>query len=89
MLARLATLDRNDADLNGLDAPLAEARAALDAAALSLSVARQQASKAFARAVRSRLKTLGLAGAAGVVVETPAAGGSVRRAAADRWGRPR
>ncbi len=62
---RLATLDQNDADLNGLDTPLAEACAAMNAAAASLSIAREQASKAFARAVKARLKTLGLAGAAG------------------------
>ncbi len=60
---RLATLDQDDADLSGLDAPLAESRAALDAAAATLTAARRQAAKAFARAVRSRLKPLGLEGA--------------------------
>lgn len=60
---RLASLDRDDADLTGLDAPIARSWAALKEAAESLSAGRLKAAKAFARAVQSRLKPLGLDGA--------------------------
>jgi DNA repair protein RecN (Recombination protein N) len=59
----LATIERDEADLRGLDAPLAAAWAAVKAAADQLSVARQKACKAFARAIQGRLKPLGLDGA--------------------------
>lgn len=60
---RLSSLERDDADLAGLDAPLRQAWSAMKGAAGALSAGRRQAAKAFARAVRSRLKSLGLDGA--------------------------
>lgn len=61
--ARLAALDRDDTDLAGLDAPLASAWSALRDAAGRLSAGRRKTAKAFARAIQSRLKPLGLGGA--------------------------
>jgi DNA repair protein RecN (Recombination protein N) len=61
--ARLAALERDDADLAGLEAPLSDAWAALKEAAGRFSAARRKAAKGFARAVQSRLKPLGLDGA--------------------------
>ena len=46
---RLNTLEQDDADLAGLDAPLASAWTALKASAAALSAARKKTSKAFAR----------------------------------------
>jgi DNA repair protein RecN (Recombination protein N) len=59
----LALIERDESDLRGLDAPLAEAWTAVKAAAEQLSTARQKACKAFARAIQGRLKPLGLDGA--------------------------
>jgi DNA repair protein RecN (Recombination protein N) len=61
--ARLASLERDEADLAALDGPLAAAWGTLRTAAEALSSARAKAAKAFGRAVRSRLKPLGLDGA--------------------------
>jgi DNA repair protein RecN (Recombination protein N) len=58
--ARLAALDQDDADLAGLDAPLADAWAALRESAARLSAGRKKAAKALAKAVRARLGPLGL-----------------------------
>ena len=60
---RLATLDQDDADLAGFDAPLDEAYAQLRQSAEALSNARRKTAKAFAKAVQSRLRPLGLEGA--------------------------
>jgi DNA repair protein RecN (Recombination protein N) len=71
--ARLAALDRDESDLRGLDAPLAQAWSALVQAAEDLSAGRRTTAKAFARAIRSRLKPLGLPGARlDVAIETTA-----------------
>jgi DNA repair protein RecN (Recombination protein N) len=61
--ARLAALDQDDADLDGLDGPLAASWSALKEAAGALSAARRKTAKAFARAVQARLRPLGLDGA--------------------------
>ncbi|HWE36029.1 MAG TPA: DNA repair protein RecN [Isosphaeraceae bacterium] len=65
---QLAALDRDEADLLGLDAPLAEAWSALKAAAATLTEGRRKTCKAFAKAVQSQLKDLSL-GEARVTVE--------------------
>ncbi|GAC1466304.1 MAG: DNA repair protein RecN [Isosphaeraceae bacterium] len=56
---RLATLDQDEADLAGVDLPLASAWNALCAAAQSLSEGRRKAAKLLARSVQARLKSLG------------------------------
>ena len=61
--ARLSSLERDVADLAGLDAPLSRAWQALKLAAAALTSGRRKAAKALARAVQSRLKPLGLDGA--------------------------
>ncbi len=61
--ARLASLEQDDADLLGLDAPLAEAWRALKTSAEKLSAGRRKAAKAFSKAIQSRLRPLGLEGA--------------------------
>jgi DNA repair protein RecN (Recombination protein N) len=66
--AQLAAIERDDADLAGLDAPLAEAWAGLRAVAEELTAARRKACKAFAKAVQSQLKALSL-GEARLAVE--------------------
>lgn len=58
--ARLAALERDDSDLAGLDAPLAAAWSALGEAASALTAGRRKTAKAFARALQSRLRPLGL-----------------------------
>jgi DNA repair protein RecN (Recombination protein N) len=60
---QLAAIEQDEADLAGLDGPLADAWRALVEAATALSAARQKTSKAFARAIQGRLKALGLEGA--------------------------
>jgi len=60
---RLAALERDDADLAGLDAPLAASWSALKAAAGRLSAGRKKTAKAFGKAVQARLGPLGLDGA--------------------------
>ena len=73
--ARLAAIEAAGADLDALDAPLADAWARIAAAASALSLARRKAAKAFARAVQSRLKSLGLGDARlSIEVETAALG---------------
>jgi DNA repair protein RecN (Recombination protein N) len=73
--ARLAALDRDDGDLAGLDPPLAAAWEALRKAAEALSAGRRRTAKAFARAIRVRLRPLGLdAARVGVSVTTAALG---------------
>lgn len=73
--SRLAALDRDDADLAGLDAPLASAWAAVREAADALSAGRKKAARGLAKAVQSRLAPLGLSGARlDVLVETDAPG---------------
>ncbi len=61
--ARLAALDQDDADLASFDIPLAEAWTPLRESAEALSKARRKTAKSFAKAVRSRLRPLGLEGA--------------------------
>ncbi|WZO99062.1 DNA repair protein RecN [Isosphaeraceae bacterium EP7] len=56
--ARLDAIDREEANLEALDAPLSAAWAELRQAAAELSTARRKAAGAFAKAVQSRLKTL-------------------------------
>lgn len=65
---QLATIERDDADLAGLDGPLASAREALKTTAGELSAARRKATKAFAKAVQGQLKDLSL-GEARLTVE--------------------
>ena len=67
-VARLQTLEFDEADLAGLDAPLVEAWDALRTAAAALTAGRIKAGKAFAKAVGPRLKALGL-GSARMAVE--------------------
>ena len=68
--SQLAAIERDDSDLAGLDAPLAEAWSALKTAASTLTAARKKAGKDFARAVQSHMKALSLAEAKiGVEVE--------------------
>ncbi|MFO0957803.1 MAG: AAA family ATPase [Isosphaeraceae bacterium] len=61
--SQLEAIDRDEADLAALDAPLAEAWASLKAAARALSEGRRRASGAFSKAVQGRFKGLGLADA--------------------------
>jgi DNA repair protein RecN (Recombination protein N) len=61
--AQLAALDQDDADLQGLEAPLADAWNNLKQAARALSAARAKTCKAFSKAIQGRFKTLGLDGA--------------------------
>jgi DNA repair protein RecN (Recombination protein N) len=69
--AELASIERDESDLRGLDAPLAAAWEALGAAADQLTGARQKACKAFGKAIQARLKPLGLDGAKlGVEIQT-------------------
>jgi DNA repair protein RecN (Recombination protein N) len=70
--AQLAAIDRDEADLAGLDAPLAEAWDALRAAASELSAARRKASRALGKAVQAQLKDLSL-GEARLAAEVEAA----------------
>ena len=68
--AQLSAIEREDADLAGLDAPLAEAWSTLKLAAAALSTARRKAGKEFARAVQVHMKALCLTEARiGVEVE--------------------
>ncbi len=60
---KLAHLDRHDADLLALDAPLADAWKSLKLTAQALSTARRKTAKEFAKGIQSRLKPLGLEGA--------------------------
>jgi DNA repair protein RecN (Recombination protein N) len=60
---QLAAIERDEADLAGLDAPLASAWNELKQAASALSVGRRKVCKAFAKAVQSQLKALNLSGA--------------------------
>ncbi|HEV3167142.1 MAG TPA: DNA repair protein RecN, partial [Isosphaeraceae bacterium] len=57
---QLAAIDRDEADLQGLDIPLAAACERLRAAASGLSAARRKTCKAFARSVQGQLKALSL-----------------------------
>jgi DNA repair protein RecN (Recombination protein N) len=69
---QLASIDRDEADLRGLDAPLGAAWGALRAAAEALSDARKKTCKSFAKAVQAHLKALSLGDAKiSVEVETP------------------
>ncbi len=61
--AQLAALEKDEADLLALDAPLADAWNALKQAAAGLTAARRKVAKDFARAIQSRFKQLGLDGA--------------------------
>ena len=73
--SQLSAIERDEADLAGLDAPLAEAWSGLGLAAANLSAARRKAGKDFARAVQSHLKSLCLPEARiGVEVEPIALG---------------
>jgi DNA repair protein RecN (Recombination protein N) len=60
--AQLNKLDLNDADLLGLDQPLAKAWKALKQAAGQLTTARRRLASEFARVIQGRLKPLGLGG---------------------------
>jgi DNA repair protein RecN (Recombination protein N) len=57
---QLAGIERDEADLQHLDAPLAEAWAALREAAGELTEARRKTSQAFGKAVQGHLKDLSL-----------------------------
>ena len=57
---QLAAIERDDADLEQLDAPLLDAWLALKRAASELTDARRKTCKAFAKAVQSHLKDLSL-----------------------------
>jgi len=61
--AKLTAIERDESDLAGLDAPLAEAWEAVKAVAAALTAARQRTCKAFAKAIQTRIKPLGLEGA--------------------------
>ena len=61
--AQLAALEKDEADLLSLDAPLSAAWAALKQAAAGLTTARRKVAKDFGRAIQGRLKPLGLDGA--------------------------
>ncbi|MDB5353023.1 MAG: recN [Planctomycetota bacterium] len=68
--AQLAALERDDADLAGLDGPLSESWVELKAAASALTIARRKAGKGFSRAVQAHMKSLCLPEATiGVEVE--------------------
>ena len=58
--AKLASIERDEEDLEHLDAPLAGAFQALKSAAAALSAARRKTARDFGRAIQSRLKPLGL-----------------------------
>ncbi len=58
--AKLAAIDRDEEDLEHLDAPLADAFQMLKSTAAVLSTARRKTARAFGRAIQSRLKPLGL-----------------------------
>ena len=60
--AKLSQLDANDADLLGLDEPLAKAWKAVKQAAGQLTTARGKLANDFARVIQRRLKPLGLGG---------------------------
>jgi DNA repair protein RecN (Recombination protein N) len=60
--AKLSELDANDADLLGLDEPLAKAWKAVKQAAGQLTIARGKLANDFARVIQRRLKPLGLGG---------------------------
>jgi DNA repair protein RecN (Recombination protein N) len=60
--AKLSELDANDADLLGLDEPLAKAWKAVKQAAGQLTTARGKLANDFARVIQRRLKPLGLGG---------------------------
>lgn len=60
---KLAAIERDESDLRGLDAPLAEAWSEVKTAASALTAARQRTCKAFAKAIQARIKPLGLEGA--------------------------
>src|SRR5690606_37106580 len=60
---QLAEIERDDDDLAGLDAPLADAWGRVRSAADALSAARRRATRAFATAVRGQLRALSLGGA--------------------------
>jgi DNA repair protein RecN (Recombination protein N) len=65
---RLAALERDEADLRALDAPLAAAWHGLKRASAELSEARRKTCRTFARAVQAQLKALNL-GQARITVE--------------------
>jgi DNA repair protein RecN (Recombination protein N) len=60
--AQLASLAQDEADLLALDAPLADAWAAVKQAAAALTAARRKIAKDFGRSIQGRLKALGLEG---------------------------
>jgi DNA repair protein RecN (Recombination protein N) len=61
--AQLAALEKDEADLLALDAPLAGAWAAMKQAAAALTTARRKVAKDFGKSIQGRLKALGLEGA--------------------------
>ena len=72
---KLNELDQNEADLLGLDQPLAKAWKSLKLAAGQLTTARCKLADEFARVIQKRLKPLGLGGSRLTVeVETRALG---------------
>ena len=58
--AELAAIERDEDDLEHLDAPLAEAFQTLKSAAAALTAARRKTARDFSREIQSRLKPLGL-----------------------------
>jgi DNA repair protein RecN (Recombination protein N) len=72
---RLNAIEQAEANLSGIDAALAEAWNAVKTAAAAVSAARRKNCRTFAKAIQSRLKTLGLSGAKlSVEVESHALG---------------
>jgi DNA repair protein RecN (Recombination protein N) len=57
---RLAAIERDEIDLKGLDAPLAETFRAMKEAAVALSAARFKAARDFGRSIQLHLRPLGL-----------------------------
>jgi DNA repair protein RecN (Recombination protein N) len=58
--AQLASIERDDADLSALDAPLAAAWSDVRKASADLTASRRKAAKGFAKSVQSQLKDLSL-----------------------------
>ncbi|QEH34171.1 DNA repair protein RecN [Aquisphaera giovannonii] len=58
--AKLAAIERDDHDLEGLDGPLAAAFRRMKDAAEALTAARQRTARDFGKAIQARLKPLGL-----------------------------
>jgi len=84
---QLATIEQDDADLLGLDAPLAQAWQDTKASAMALSEARRKTCNAFAKAIQTRLKAVGLGEARlSVDVESSELGNDPTASSPPEWG---